>query len=99
MKIRKPRLSQIQVFTEPQKKGGIFSISCDPNFFYTVWQSIITMPDNSVPLLTPQTLLNIAVLVANRKFLFGMIGFHPIHQPRSAASMSRNIYFLEKMEE
>jgi len=44
-------------FTEPQKKKGGVSISCDP--WYVVWQSIITIPDNSVPLLTPQTLLNI----------------------------------------
>jgi len=80
MKIRKPRLSHIRVFTEPQKKGGRFSISCDPNFFYTVWQSIITMPDNSVPLPPHKHYSTLCTCCPNTKFLFGMIGFHPIHQ-------------------
>ena len=79
MKIRKPRLSHIRVFTEPQKKGGRFSISCDPNFFYTVSQSLQypTILFRCSPRKYYPTLYTCC---PNTKLLFSMIGFHPIHQ-------------------
>jgi len=52
--------------TEPQKLGGLYQLG-PLNFLYVVWQSIIMMSDNSVLLLTPQTLLNIVVLVAQHE--------------------------------
>jgi len=65
---------------------------------FFLWQSITTMPDNSVPLLTPQTLLNIAVLVAQHEASLWHDRIPSHSEVWPAASMPRNFYLLEKIE-